>query len=274
MSTHWHRRFRFVRERIIGASLIEVLIAFAVLALGITSVVSFQGTLTQNSDHSKARTEAANYGEKKLEELRNFTSLAGFDAYASGSDTVTGTNHTYTRTWTVTTGTDYKTIALNVTWPDKSGVATTNTTVKLNTVIARVDPAVTILSVYTSTSTTSTTTTSNSTTSTTASGTTTTAAPTTSTTAASTTTTTATTTSTTSTSSSSTSTTTTSTTANTPTTTVVCRCARQGNSSNFDALDYVSDPANPYYSCTDSCCGNSPLKCLTNNCTFNAYCPL
>ena len=259
MSTHWHRRFRFVRERIIGASLIEVLIAFAVLALGITSVVSFQGTLTQNSDHSKARTEAANYGEKKLEELRNYTTLAGFDAYASGSDTVTGTNHTYTRTWTVTSGTDYKTIALEVTWPDKTGSATNNTKVKLNTIIARVDPTVTILSVVTSSTSSTTTTSASSTTTTTAAGPTTTTEPTTSTS---------------STNSSSTSTTTTSTTANTPTTTVVCRCERRGNSSNYDALDYVSDPANPYYSCTDSCCGNSPRKCFTENCTFDAYCPL
>lgn len=196
------RSNRISLYRLHGSSLIEVLIAFIVLGLGISSLVSFQGTLTFNSSHAKARSEAANLAETKLEELRNFDSLSGFSAIASGSDSTSGSN-AYTRTWTVTTTPTYKVVAMQVTWPDKTGQVTANTTLAMNTIIARVDPSQTVLNVSTTTttttsvSTTSTTTTTSNTTTTTASATTTTTSGTTTTTTAATTTTTASTTSTT-----------------------------------------------------------------------------
>lgn len=153
-----------------GYSLIEVLIAFVVLALGITSIVSFQGRLTYDSGLSKARTEAANLANNKLEEFRNYKDLATYDAIASGSDTIgpAGSSATtvianltnvYTRTWTVTDNTTYKTINMQTTWPDSGGSASQYTTIALNTNIARIDPTQSILALNTTTTTTTSTTT-------------------------------------------------------------------------------------------------------------------
>lgn len=157
-----------------GSSMIEVLIAFLILALGITSLVSFQARLTSDSSYAKARSDATNFASSKLEELRNYKSLTEFDSIGSGSDTVDGTTQTYTRTWTVSNGPNAKTINLAVTWPDSSGAASTDTTVTLNTVIARIDPVQTVIAVGSTTTTTLTSTTWTTTTSTTTSTTTTT----------------------------------------------------------------------------------------------------
>lgn len=158
--------------------MIEVLIAFLVLALGITSLVSFQARISADSSYAKARSDATNIASTKLEELRNYASLAAYDAITSGGDSVSGTTQTYTRTWTVTTAGSYKTIQVAVSWPDTTGSATENTTVTLNTLIARVDPVQTVIAVSSTSTTTTTvttwTTTTTSTTTTTAATTTTT----------------------------------------------------------------------------------------------------
>lgn len=258
-----------------GASLIEVLIAFVVLALGITSIVSFQGTLAQHSDLSKARTEASNLGTAKLEELRNYRTLAAFDSITSGSDTVTGANHTYTRAWTVTTTSTQKTIVLQVTWPDKGGSVTNGTTVTLNTVLARLDPTQTVLAVNTTSTTTgsTTSTTTATTTTTTAARTTTTSAATTTTAAATTTTAAGTTTTaaaTTMTTAAATSTTTVSTAGATTTTTaapVACSCRRSNETETYRL--HGSNAAG----CSDDCCMDYTPKCTGRNCDFTAFCP-
>lgn len=254
-----------------GASLVEVLIAFVVLALGITSIVSFQGTLAQHSDLSKSRTEASNLGAAKLEELRNYRTLTDFDSITSGSDTVTGANHTYTRTWTVTTSSTQKTIALQVTWPDKGGSVTNGTTVSLNTVLARIDPTQTVLAVNTTSTTapatTTTTSTTGSTTTTTTETPTTTAAPTTTNTSDSTTTT-ASTTTTTATSSSTTSSSTAGATTTTTVAPVACSCKRRNETSTYEL--HGSNPEG----CSDDCCMDYTPTCTGRNCTFTAYCPV
>lgn len=258
-----------------GASLIEVLIAFVVLALGITSIVSFQGRLANESTHAKSRTEAASIAETKLEEFRNFGSTAEFDAIASGTDTIDSSDianlsNVYSVSWTVidvpSTSPTHKKVDLSVTWPDANGNTSTLNTVSLSTVVARVDPQRTVLNVST-TSTTSTTLTT-STTTTTLSTTTTTLATTTSTSSTTTTTTTAATTTTTS----AVATTTTSTVATTTTTTaalVACNCERNGNSSNAN-LDGNGQPA----ACTSSCCTSEMPPETPANEEFTAYCPV
>lgn len=157
-----------------GSSMIEVLVAFLVLALGITSLVSFQARLTNDSSFAKSRSDATILASSKLEELRNYKSLAEFDAIAGGSNEITGTNQTYTRTWTVTPGLNSITIQVVVTWPDSTGAPSADTTVTLNTIIARVDPVQTVLAVGSTSTTTVTVTTWTTTTSTTTSSTTTT----------------------------------------------------------------------------------------------------
>lgn len=277
-----------------GASLIEVMIAFVVLALGITSIVSFQGRLASESTHAKSRTEAANVAESKMEDFRNFGTTAEFDAIDSSptggvtvdSSDIANLSNVYTLNWTVTnvptSNPTHKKVDLTVTWPDANGNTSTLNTVSLSTIVARVDPKQTVLNVST-TSTTSTTLTT-STTTTTLSTTTTTLATTTST-SSTTTTTTTTTPEETTTTVEATSTTveeTTTTSAESPTTTsstvsstttstaapVACGCERNGSSANAK-LDGTGQPA----ACTVSCCTAQMPTGTPPSGGFTAYCP-
>ncbi len=237
-----------------GSSMIEVLIAFLVLALGITSLVSFQARITNDSSYAKARSDATNIASTKIEQLRNYESLAVYDAIASGTDTVSGTTQTYTRVWTVTTTGNYKTVQVAVSWPDRTGSATADTTVTLNTIIARVDPVQTPLAVGSTTTTTVTSTTWATTTTTSTSSTSTSSSST--TTATSTTTTTTTTTSTSTTSSTTTSSTTTTTAGASYTITISGSIAKHGGSGITESVSIspggsCSDDGSSY-TCTSS----------------------
>ncbi len=125
-----HNTFRASR----GISLIEALVAMAVMAFGMLGVVGMQATLRANADLSKQRTEAMRIAQERMEDLRNFSVLnttAGSKALQDkatfGATTVAGytTNTTYTVSGAVTptTPSTHKTLAINVTWTDRTGAA-------------------------------------------------------------------------------------------------------------------------------------------------------
>ncbi len=113
------------KNRETGFSLLEVLIALIVLAVGLISVAKFQGTIIKSGSLAKARTVATHLAQEKLDDLRNYEVLITTDpttfaivgcnvagkmryyciannaggALASGTSTVA--NVAYTRTWTV-----------------------------------------------------------------------------------------------------------------------------------------------------------------------------
>lgn len=130
----------------VGITLLEVLIALAILSAGIIALVKFQGDLLRNRVELSQETEALMIAQDQMESLRYYqvvNTTAGFIAYddkVSGTSTVTKPTATYTVTWTVTTNTapDYKTATVTVTWVDPMNVTQTTT---LNSRIGRVDPA-------------------------------------------------------------------------------------------------------------------------------------
>ncbi len=129
-----------------GFSLTEVLIALLVFCASLAALAKFESHLIATNNLAAQRSEALGLTEQKLEALRDYSvvnTTSGYIAYediVSGSDTVTGNNATYTRTWTVT---NYTTIAYNVvdittTWTASNGSSKSLT---LSTVIASIDPA-------------------------------------------------------------------------------------------------------------------------------------
>lgn len=130
-----------------GITLVEVLIALAILAAGIIALVKFQGDLMRNRIELSQETEALMLAQDQMESLRYYQVLnttAGYIAYqdkVSGSTALTRTTTTYTVTWTVTafTAPDYKTATVTVTWTDPMNVTQTTT---LNSIIGKIDPAV------------------------------------------------------------------------------------------------------------------------------------
>ncbi len=135
-----------------GVSLIEALVALAVMAFGMLGIVGVQATLRLNADVAKQRSEAVRIAQEAIEDWRSFTLMTaagGVTDYAdiasSGSASVTGytTNTTYMLQRQVTASADPRMKALHVTvnWADRTADGgTTNQSVELNTTITGIAP--------------------------------------------------------------------------------------------------------------------------------------
>jgi len=112
-----------------GVALIDALVALAVLAIGLLALAQFQGGMLASSSLSKARSEAVQLAEDKIEELRNLAVVGQYTAIASGNDAaaIPGINTSFTRSWQVT-GTP-KEVLVTVAWTDpKEGAQEVNLT--------------------------------------------------------------------------------------------------------------------------------------------------
>jgi Tfp pilus assembly protein PilV len=149
MSTlHDHRR------RQLGTSLVEALVAMAVMAFGMLAVVGVQATLRLNADVAKQRSEAVRIAQDAMEAARGFAAIEapadGQTAYAAladaGARSVDGysTNTTFLVTQNVVTHADAprKDIRIHVEWTDRSGQAQA---VELNSVVGANDPRLALL---------------------------------------------------------------------------------------------------------------------------------
>jgi type IV pilus modification protein PilV len=88
-----------------GFSLIEILVAAAVLSVGLLALVSLQASLIRSSSDARAFTEATTLAKDQLETLRTFNNMktgASYQALTDGSDTPAGSgNVNYARSWTI-----------------------------------------------------------------------------------------------------------------------------------------------------------------------------
>lgn len=131
-----------------GVSLIEALVALGVMAFGMLGLVGLQSTMRTNADAAKQRSEAVRIAQEQLETQRGFVALTGPGSSYAAIDSVAATdyvdlaatNTTYSWTASVaTTATDppIKTLAVDVTWTDRSGSAQT---IRLASAIAGIAP--------------------------------------------------------------------------------------------------------------------------------------
>ena len=99
-----------------GVSLVEALVALAVMAFGMLALVGVQATMRLNSDVAKQRGEATRIATEEIERLRGFRTIAAVvdePAYSSYASIRSGSpayaapggvgNTTYTITRTVVT---------------------------------------------------------------------------------------------------------------------------------------------------------------------------
>ena len=129
-----------------GVSLVEILIALLVLALGIAVLVRFQGGVLRSRGIVSQHNEAIQLAEDRLGQLRNYSVLnttTGKNAYqdiANGTATVAKASTTYTVTWVVAelTDPDHKTVTVTVTWVDSQGVSHN---IALSSIIGKINPA-------------------------------------------------------------------------------------------------------------------------------------
>ena len=108
-----------------GFTLVEVLIALAVFAIGILAIYAMQITATNGSAGARKRTEALSWAANQMEILRT----TSFASLASGQ-TARGA---YNLNWTINDVdldddgvNDSKAISVNVSWQDRKRQKTTN----------------------------------------------------------------------------------------------------------------------------------------------------
>ena len=113
-----------------GFSLTEALVAFAVIAIGLLAVASFQSGLFRQSAYNKAQTEALALAQQKIEQLKHYT-LADEAAYIDedgdgvmdadgnyGENPITGRNAVYRRSWELGSTDLGRQVGVTVAWSD------------------------------------------------------------------------------------------------------------------------------------------------------------
>lgn len=83
-----------------GLTIIEALIAFAILAVGLLALVGLHGTNQRELGLARARAEASALAEQKLHELQSFVDLGDIPLNDPGSDAVNGVA-AFARRWEV-----------------------------------------------------------------------------------------------------------------------------------------------------------------------------
>ena len=134
-----------------GTTLLEALIAFLVLSIGILTVGRVQSHLRLGSDIARQRSEAVRLGQEDLESLRGFAvaaASAGLSSYAeiaSAAATIdaaggyaTHTRYLLQREVEPSADGDSKRTAVTVAWADRSGQPQR---IVLSSIIAGLDPA-------------------------------------------------------------------------------------------------------------------------------------
>ncbi|WP_394176740.1 type IV pilus modification PilV family protein [Thalassotalea litorea] len=114
-----------------GFSLIEVLIAVAILSVGLLGVAVFQGELINSSTENKARAEALALAQARMEEMRNYTdtvkNISEFDSLYlvstgfTNTTTHNGANAVFSRQEAISQSNETKEVAIKVSWSSGNG---------------------------------------------------------------------------------------------------------------------------------------------------------
>lgn len=136
-----------------GVTLIEALVAMAVMAFGMLALVGVQSTLRINADMARQRAEATRMAEQELESARTFVTVgaaAGATEYDSIATVGTRTVQPLERSADFSVdrlvidqpGGLYKTLKVTVSWTDRQGE---NRSVVLRNVVSRASPVLSAL---------------------------------------------------------------------------------------------------------------------------------
>lgn len=126
-----------------GFSLIEAMIAFAIVALGLLAVTQFQASVLKSNSTARSRSEALHLAQEKIE---GFRAIKGEDEFAaklgtasSGSEETNRDYATYQISWEITpkANPDRAVFAVEVGWTDSAGETQK---VNLVTEIAEIEP--------------------------------------------------------------------------------------------------------------------------------------
>lgn len=124
---------RFGRSSHTGVSLVEALVAMAVMAFGMLALVGVQATLRFNADVARQRSEASRLAAQDIEQLRSFTAVdaasagggTNWDAIADHTEdlaiVIANTTYHLQRDTAAPAGSAHKVLSVTVTWDDRQG---------------------------------------------------------------------------------------------------------------------------------------------------------
>ena len=129
-----------LRNKQRGASLLEALITFLLLSVGMLTLMRVQTFLRDSADAARQRSEAVRLAQQDLEQLRGFASAAAYNAIAGGAADVTpaASNTRYTLTRVAQPEPGLKTIQVTLSWSDRNGEPQQ---LRLHSMMAAHDPA-------------------------------------------------------------------------------------------------------------------------------------
>lgn len=130
-----------------GITLIESLLAFVVLSVGLLALLRVQPELRQHAELARQRSEAVRLAQQEIEGLRAFTSLDGHAAIADHAHTLEpdglgSPRYAIARRVDAGSWPHARAVDVSVTWTDRRGEAQQ---VLLSTLIAAHEPALAAL---------------------------------------------------------------------------------------------------------------------------------
>ena len=128
-----------------GTTLLEALIAFLVLSLGMLAIARMQSHLRVDADLARQRSEAIRLAQEEIETLRAFSTISAspgarsFDGIANASRSVSGiATYALIRQIEPIGRPRAKAVSVTVSWTDSTG---TPQHIELHTLISGSDPA-------------------------------------------------------------------------------------------------------------------------------------
>ena len=125
-----------------GFTLLQALLAFLALSLGMLALGRVQTHLRQSGDLARQQSEAVRLAQQEVEALRAFAGPSGYSDIADRTADVTpaSSNARFTVARSVRTHAEpsYKAVQVTVSWHDRAGASQQ---VNLSTIIAGHDPA-------------------------------------------------------------------------------------------------------------------------------------
>jgi Tfp pilus assembly protein PilV len=129
-----------------GISLLEIMVALAVLAIGMVALIKFQANLMTDRNLASQQSVAIALARDRIDMLRHFevvpvtSGKSSYDGIVPGTAVVSGVSASYTVAWSVINHTNpaHKLIHITVSWTDQKGASQQ---IQLDSIIARVDPA-------------------------------------------------------------------------------------------------------------------------------------
>ena len=95
-------------------TLLEIILATVLIVIGVVTVVRCMSTGVITDYSVEGKLTALNLARQEMEELKT----TAYDSLSSSSDTPSGFSN-YSRTWTITDNTYYKTVVVSVSWDFK-----------------------------------------------------------------------------------------------------------------------------------------------------------